>query len=893
MIQKIIALSVCFILIGLVAVAQPTFSLNNASGTYNVNQQIIAKTFVDDFTDITYFKLQIIWNPAVLHLDSISNFNLPYLDISKFQFTQVEQGKLIVEWRDISGQGVTIPTRSINDGISIFNLFFSIEPTTIIEESQITIPAHLAILNRKAISNNIGLFAENATVNINTIQDVLCLSDEGTFENQVIVNNTSSKLQGQWDELNKVREFNGFNYAQPDAKGEVEYWVISPQMELSRTTLRDLALNFKAEHATNIRATPIFDGMITTSVLNVTGFVENQVVESPNDIASICANIAHEYMRDLEIKLICPSGQSVILHEYPGRASARTILLGKPQVSDPGIGFNYCWSPTATRGTFIEYSKNTQLGSPPTMPEGTYNAYQPFSNLLGCPLNGAWKLEINDLWFFDEGYLFNWDMQFNDTIPQQDSSFYIGNNLELYWSSDYQVNNNPNLATWHPLDTLFSKDENFNRDVSLDLLASSIDTARFHIAFKYKAKDNYSLWRLRDIRIQANDCRYRTLKLKGEQPFTVCNNDGVVFDIVAEAFTNVAKFEHQFRFDTTRLEFVNVIEKGLRDMTVWVEGDMANVSWTTEDNDFELYDNSALYALVFTSKQTLLDGDTLVVLDTLSSEMLSFSGQAIPFEYSGAAYIEPDFKDSFVPIITFCPKDIAIQTPDNQASVYWNSPLGYDNCELIITSNYEPSDTFPIGTTKVVYEFKDNSSNTAICSFNVTVKQSIPDITTLEAVLCGNNNIFIWEPLENVVSYTIEITINSVRKEVYDVSTYFFIKALNIPNNAVVEVRLAALFSDGLQSPFSESIRLIKTCNGAETPQINNFLYPNPVTSQLFIESSVPVTQLRISDQFGRLIESHASVAAPIDVSHLQNGIYQVTLFFEDGEIKVKTIIKL
>lgn len=177
-------------------------------------------------------------------------------------------------------------------------------------------------------------------------------------------------------------------------------------------------------------------------------------------------------------------------------------------------------------------------------------------------MNGAWKLEINDLWFFDEGYLFNWDMQFNDTIPQQDSSFYIGNNLELYWSSDYQVNNNPNLATWHPLDTLFSKDENFNRDVSLDLLASSIDTARFHIAFKYKAKDNYSLWRLRDIRIQANDCRYRTLKLKGEQPFTVCNNDGVVFDIVAEAFTNVAKFEHQFRFDTTRLEFVNVIEKG-------------------------------------------------------------------------------------------------------------------------------------------------------------------------------------------------------------------------------------------------------------------------------------------------------------------------------------------
>ena len=109
----------------------------------------------------------------------------------------------------------------------------------------------------------------------------------------------------------------------------------------------------------------------------------------------------------------------------------------------------------------------------------------------------------------------------------------------------------------------------------------------------------------------------------------------------------------------------------------------------------------------------------------------------------------------------------------------------------------------------------------------------------------------------------------------------------------MVEVRLAALFSDGLQSPFSESIRLIKTCNGAETPQINNFLYPNPVTSQLFIESSVPVTQLRISDQFGRLIESHASVAAPIDVSHLQNGIYQVTLFFEDGEIKVKTIIKL
>jgi len=176
-------------------------------------------------------------------------------------------------------------------------------------------------------------------------------------------------------------------------------------------------------------------------------FSAGQVLTDPQDLLSVCVNMEHSYMRDLEIKLTCPSGQSIILHEYPGRAGAKTVLLGTPVEENtaeviPGVGFNYCWTPTATRGTWIAFSNTGNLGVPAVLPAGDYNSFDPFSALIGCPLNGEWTISVEDLWAFDNGFIFSWGIQFDpelypdlETFTPSISSFSWVNSPQLIYHS--------------------------------------------------------------------------------------------------------------------------------------------------------------------------------------------------------------------------------------------------------------------------------------------------------------------------------------------------------------------------------------------------------------------------------------------------------------------------
>jgi hypothetical protein len=73
----------------------------------------------------------------------------------------------------------------------------------------------------------------------------------------------------------------------------------------------------------------------------------------------------------------------------------------------PGVGYDYFWTPTATNGTWAQNSGGT-------LPSGAYEPVQPFTNLLGCPMNGDWIIEICDLWASDNGYIFDWNVHFAD-----------------------------------------------------------------------------------------------------------------------------------------------------------------------------------------------------------------------------------------------------------------------------------------------------------------------------------------------------------------------------------------------------------------------------------------------------------------------------------------------
>ena len=165
-------------------------------------------------------------------------------------------------------------------------------------------------------------------------------------------------------------------------------------------------------------ALPDGTGELYETSIFFTEFSPGQTLVNANDLESICVIMEHSWMRDIEITLTCPNGQSIILHEHPGNFGSE-VYLGEPNHNDnfnpvPGLGYDYCWTPNAVNPTWIEYA-NTVLVSN-TLPSGDYSSFEPVSNLVGCPLNGEWTIGVVDLWPADNGYIFNWSLKFKDAV---------------------------------------------------------------------------------------------------------------------------------------------------------------------------------------------------------------------------------------------------------------------------------------------------------------------------------------------------------------------------------------------------------------------------------------------------------------------------------------------
>lgn len=156
-----------------------------------------------------------------------------------------------------------------------------------------------------------------------------------------------------------------------------------------------------------------------TSDLAFSSFLPSQVVEDPADFESVYINFEHSFMGDLTMMLICPNGQSMVLHQQGGGGT----YLGEPvdidaQPNDPGVGYDYWWAPDAPNGTWADESFGVT-----TLPSGTYSTIQPWTNLEGCPLNGTWTIEICDLWGSDNGFIFDWGLFFDPELYPELISF--------------------------------------------------------------------------------------------------------------------------------------------------------------------------------------------------------------------------------------------------------------------------------------------------------------------------------------------------------------------------------------------------------------------------------------------------------------------------------------
>ncbi len=155
-------------------------------------------------------------------------------------------------------------------------------------------------------------------------------------------------------------------------------------------------------------------------------------ITAASDITNICLNMEHSYLGDLSLEIECPNGQTISLQNYGsgggsanlGTPWATGTVDGSSTTTTPGTGANYCFSMSgsatmvnsiATGGTFPSGNgPGTYTDS--YIPAGTYLPAEGFSGLIGCPLNGSWTIHVTDHLGSDNGYIFNWDVNFSAGI---------------------------------------------------------------------------------------------------------------------------------------------------------------------------------------------------------------------------------------------------------------------------------------------------------------------------------------------------------------------------------------------------------------------------------------------------------------------------------------------
>lgn len=167
-----------------------------------------------------------------------------------------------------------------------------------------------------------------------------------------------------------------------------------------------------------IQFLPDGNGESYTSCIEVNCFDDNQVIESISDIKKVCVEIEHSYLGDLEIALLSPSGQRIVLKEYLPFGGGGSLYLGSPKDygENPGEGSVYCFSIDASQ---LLIDGELVLSGDPlsnSVVPGDYLPVGSFEELLGSTLNGEWCLEVIDNLLFDNGYIFDWTLEFSDNL---------------------------------------------------------------------------------------------------------------------------------------------------------------------------------------------------------------------------------------------------------------------------------------------------------------------------------------------------------------------------------------------------------------------------------------------------------------------------------------------
>jgi gliding motility-associated-like protein len=218
----------------------------------------------------------------------------------------------------------------------------------------------------------------------------------------------------------------------------------------------------------------------------------DQFIDELTDINSLCVNIEHSGLGDLDIWLTCPNGQSVNFVVYDNTNNSNTQWLGEPidifGNVQPGVGYDYCFTMNATQ-TLDDIAATVPNNQ--TVPAGDYLPIESFSSLIGCPINGVWTLNIRDRVINDNGWVFNWQITFDPSIvPTQGNSF-IPTIVNTTWMNADPptpaiISQNPPNAVAQPVEPgtacyMFQVTDDFgcNYDTTVCFIVLPSDTADF------------------------------------------------------------------------------------------------------------------------------------------------------------------------------------------------------------------------------------------------------------------------------------------------------------------------------------------------------------------------------------------------------------------------------
>lgn len=153
----------------------------------------------------------------------------------------------------------------------------------------------------------------------------------------------------------------------------------------------------------------INDTKVYERSLKFNEFAPGSVFNS-GDIDSIGVCLEHSDMGNLEISLVCPEGNRVVLKNF---SATNHSYLGEPVddelLSTQGVPSDYYWTEMSGSGTINDNTAST-------IPEGTYTSDESLSNFNGCSLNGNWTIEVIDNQPEDNGFVFSWTIVFNEII---------------------------------------------------------------------------------------------------------------------------------------------------------------------------------------------------------------------------------------------------------------------------------------------------------------------------------------------------------------------------------------------------------------------------------------------------------------------------------------------